>query len=51
MHYAFFKKKKKKLTKFKTFSSNKYRLLNLKNLLYYINYTLLENNHIILKRV
>ena len=36
--------KKKTLTKFKTLSNNKYRQLNLENLVYFINYILLENN-------
>ena len=39
---------KKLLTKFKMLSNNRYRQINLKNLIYYINYTLLKNNHIIL---
>ena len=41
---------KEKLLNFKTLSNNKYKQLNLKNLIYYINYTLFENNHIILRR-
>ena len=43
--------KKNKLTKFKSISYNKYKQLNLENIIYCINYTLLENNHIILRRV
>ena len=39
--------KKKK----KTLSNNKYRILNLENLIYCYNYTLLENNHFILRRI
>ena len=47
MHYVFLKEKK--ITKFKTLSNNKYNYINLENITYFINYTLLENNHIILK--
>lgn len=49
MHYGFFKIKKKN-TKFRILSNNKYRWLNLEKLIDYINYTLIEDNHIILKR-
>ena len=45
MYYMFLKK----TTKFKTLSNNKYKKLNLENLIHCINYTLLENNHIILR--
>ena len=52
MHYVSLKKiiKKKKLTKFKTLSNNKYKQLNLENnqnIIYCTKYTLLENNDII----
>ena len=40
----------KKITKFKHFQITNIDILK-KNLLYYINYNLLENNHIILRRV
>ena len=43
--------KEKKCTKFITLSNNKYKKLNLEILIYYINCILLENNHIILRRV
>ena len=42
---------KKNLKKFKTPSNNKYKQLNLEYLIYCINYTLLENNNIILRSV
>ena len=45
-----FRLKKKKLTKFKTLSNNKYKQFNLYNLIYCLNYTMLENNGIVLKR-
>ena len=45
MHYVSLEKK---ITKFKTLSNNKYIKFNLENLIYCINYTLLENNQIIL---
>ena len=43
--------KKKKLTNFKILSNNKDKYLNLENLIYFIKYNLLENNHIILRLV
>ena len=44
MHYVSLGKK---ITKFKTLSNNKYIKFNLENLIYCINYNLLENNQII----
>ena len=41
----------KKITKFKHFQITNIDSLKKKKLLYYINYNLLENNHIILRRV
>ena len=45
------KKEKKRITKCKTLSNNKYIQFNLENLIYCINYTLLENNRIILGKI
>jgi len=45
-----FPRKKKYTSIFKTLSNNKYKYLNLENLIYYINYNLLKNSHNILRK-
>ena len=45
------KKKESNLTKFKTLSNDKYKQLNLGNIIYCINYNLLQKNYIILGKL